>query len=83
MHEFGVAMFSFVLGGLREDSRERIEAIQLIIGNDHEEGKKRFPDGYKVVISWFPFKRGKGVVCLFEEAGDGIWCHCVGILFAN
>jgi hypothetical protein len=45
MYECGVAMFSFVLGGFREDSCERMEAIQLIIGNDHEEGKKRFPDG--------------------------------------
>jgi hypothetical protein len=44
-YEFGVAMFSFVLGGLREDGRERMEAIQLIIGNDHEEGKKHFLDG--------------------------------------
>ena len=55
----------------------------MIIWNDHEEGKKRFPDGYEVVISWFPFKRGKGVVSLFEEAGDSIWHHCDGILFAN
>ena len=44
-YKFGVAMVHFVLGGLREDSRERMEAIQLITGNDHEEGKKRFPDG--------------------------------------
>ena len=44
-YEFGVAMFCFVLGGLREDSREGMDAFQLIIWNDHEEGKKRFPDG--------------------------------------
>jgi hypothetical protein len=30
----------------------------------------------------FP-SRGKGVVSLFEEAGDGVWHHYVGILFAN
>jgi hypothetical protein len=44
-YEFCVAMVRFVLGSLREDSREGMEAIQLIIGNDHEKGKKRFPDG--------------------------------------
>ncbi len=37
-----------------------------------EEGKNRFLDGELVVISWFPLKRRKGVVCLFEEAGDGV-----------
>ncbi len=44
-YEFGIAMFTFVFGGLREDGRERMEAIQLIKGNDHQEGKKLFPDG--------------------------------------
>ena len=73
-------MFGFVLGSLHEDGREGVDSIQLVVGNDHEEGK---PDGKQVVIRWFPFKRGKGVVCLFEEAGDGIRRHCVGILFAN
>ena len=76
-------MFGFVLGGLREDGREGVDFIQLIIGNDHEEGKKRLPDGKQVVIRWFPFERGKGVVSLFEEAGDVVRRHCVGILFAN
>jgi hypothetical protein len=75
MYKYGVAMFSFVLGGLREDGREGVDSIQLIVGNDHEERKKRFPDGKQVIISWFPFERGKGVVCLFEEAGDGVRCH--------
>ncbi len=59
MYEFVVAMFGFVLGGLYEDGREGVDSIQLIIGNDHEEGKKRFPDGKQVVIRWFPFERGK------------------------
>ncbi len=74
-YEFGVAMFGFVLDGLREDGREGVDSIQLIIWNDHEEGKERFPDGKQVVIRWFPFKRGKGVVCLFEETGDGVRRH--------
>jgi hypothetical protein len=47
----------------------------LIIWNDHEEGKERFPDGKQVVIRWFPFERGKGVIRLFEEAGDGVRRH--------
>jgi len=58
-YEFGVAMFSFVLSGLREDGREGMDSIQLIVGNDHEEGKKRFQDCKQVIISWFPFKRGE------------------------
>ncbi len=29
-------------------------------------------DGKEIVVRWFPFKRGKGVVHLFEETGDGI-----------
>ena len=44
-YKFCVAKFSFVLGGLREDGREGMDSIQLIAGNDHEEGKKCFPDG--------------------------------------
>jgi hypothetical protein len=82
-YECVVAMFGFVLGDFREDSREGVDSIQLVVGNDHEEGKQRFPDGKQVIIRWFPFERGKGVVCLFEEAGDGVWRHCVGILFVN
>jgi len=75
LYKFGVAMVGFVLGGIREDGREGIDSIQLVIGNDHEERKKRFPDGEQVIVSWFPFERGKGVVCLFEEVGDGIRRH--------
>ena len=83
MYELVAAMFGFVLDGLREDGREGVDSIQLVVGNDHEEGKKCFPDGKQVVIHWFPFERGKGVVSLFEEAGYGVRRHCVGILFAN
>ena len=82
-YELVVAMFGFVLDGLREDGHEGVDSVQLVVGNDHEEGKKRFPDGKQVVIRWFPFERGKDIVSLFEEAGDGIRHHCVGILFAN
>jgi hypothetical protein len=74
-YKCGVAMFCFVLGGFREDSRERMDAFQLIIGNDHEKRKNTLSDGKQVVIGWFPFERGKGVVCLFEEAGDGVRRH--------
>ena len=38
-YKFGVAMFSFVLGSLREDSREGVDSYQLFIRNDHEEGE--------------------------------------------
>ena len=43
----------------------------MVVRNDHEERKKTLLDGKEVIIGWFPFKRGKGVVCLFEEVGDG------------
>ena len=43
-YELVVAMFGFVFDGLREDGREGVDAIQLVIGNDHEERKKRFLD---------------------------------------
>jgi len=74
-YEFGVAMFSFVLGGLREDGREGLDSFQLVVRNDHEEREKTLLDGKEVVIGWFPFKRGKGVLCLFDEAGDGVRRH--------
>jgi hypothetical protein len=77
-YEFGVAMFGFLLDGLREDGREGVDSIQLIIWNDHEEGKECFPDGKQIVICWFPFKRGKGVIRLFEETGDGCWRNPLG-----
>ena len=73
----------FVLGGVREDSRERMDAVQLIIGDDHEERQNTLLDGKEIVVQWFPVERGKGVVGLFEEAGDGVWGHCGGILSAN
>ncbi len=47
----------------------------MIVWYDHKEGKESFPDGEKVVVRRFPFERGKGVVCLFEEVGNGFWCH--------
>jgi len=44
-YELVVAVFGFVLDGLHEDGREGVDAIQLVIRNDHEERKRRFPDG--------------------------------------
>jgi len=79
----GVAVFRFVLGGVREDSRKQMDAVQLIIGDDHEERQNTLSDGKEIVVRWFPVERGKGVVRLFEEAGDGVWGHCGGILSAN
>jgi len=38
-YELVVAMFGFVLDGVRDDGREGVDAIQLVIGNDHEERK--------------------------------------------
>ena len=52
-----------------------VDSFQLVVRNDHEERKKTLLDGKEVIIGWFPFKRGKGVVCLFEETGDGVRHH--------
>jgi hypothetical protein len=32
-------VFEFVLGGVREDSREGVDAVQLVIGDDHDRGR--------------------------------------------
>ena len=74
-HKFVVAMVGFLLGGLGEDGHKGIGSPQLVVGDDHERRKKSLLDGDQVVIGWFPFKRGKGLVGLFEEAGDGIGRH--------
>jgi hypothetical protein len=68
-------VFELVLGSVREDRRERMDAIQLVIGDDHEERQNTLSDGKEIVIRWFPFERGKGVVRLFEEVGDGVRHH--------
>jgi len=47
----------------------------LVVRNDHEERAKTLFDGKEVIIGWFPFKRGIGVVCLFEEMVDGVRRH--------
>jgi len=52
-----------------------VDSFELVVTNDHEEREMTLLDGEEVIIGWFPFKRGKGVVCLFEEAGDGVWHH--------
>jgi len=64
-NEWGVAVFGFVLGGVRENSREQMDAVQLIIRDDHEERQNTLSDGEEIVVRWFPFERGKGVVRLF------------------
>ena len=52
-----------------------MNSFQLVVRNDHEEREKTLLDVKEVIIGWFPFKRGKGVVCLFEETGDGVRRH--------
>ena len=82
MDEFVVAMVGFVLGGLSEDGHKGMGSLQLVLGNDHEEGKKSPLNGKQVVIGWFPFERGKGVIGLFEEVSDGVGRH-FGLIVAN
>ncbi len=42
---------------------------------DHEKEGKGLPDCKQVVIGWFPFEGGEGVVSIFEEAGDCVSVH--------
>jgi hypothetical protein len=49
--------------------------IELIVGDYLEEGEDGLPDHKKVIVGWLPFKGGKGVVGLFEEASDCIGHH--------
>jgi hypothetical protein len=68
-------MVGFVLGSLVEDGHERMDSFQLVIWDDHEEGEKGLPDCKKVVVGWFSFEGGEGVVSLFEEVGDCVSIH--------
>jgi hypothetical protein len=52
-----------------------MDSFQLVIWDDHEKGEKGLPDCKQVVVSWFPFERGEGVLSLFEEAGDCVRVH--------
>jgi hypothetical protein len=80
---FVVAMVGFVLGGLGEDGYKGIGSPKLVVGDDHEERKKCSPDGEQIVVGWFPFEGRKGVIGLFEEAGDGIGRHLRLIVAEN
>jgi hypothetical protein len=48
-----------VLDGLHEDSREGgVDPVQLVMGDDHEMGKKRLPDDKQVIVGRLPFEGG-------------------------
>jgi hypothetical protein len=81
--EFFVAMVGFVLGGFCEGGHKGMNSAKLVVGDDHEERKQCPPDGEQVIVSWFPFEGGKGVICLFEEAGDGVGRHIWLIVVDN
>ena len=76
-------MVVFVPGGLREDGHKGMASPQLVVGDDHEERKKFPPHGKQVVVGWFPFEGRKGVIGLFEEAGDGVRRHLRLIVAEN
>ncbi len=52
-----------------------MDSFQLVTWDDHEKGEKGLPDCKQVVIGWFPFEGGEGVLSLLEEAGDCIRVH--------
>jgi len=74
-YKFLVAMVGLVIGGLREDGREGMNTLQLVIINDHEDRDKLLSDGEEVIIGWLSFEGGEGVRGLFEEVGDCIRLH--------
>jgi hypothetical protein len=44
VYKFGT-MFGFLLDSLSEDAREGVNSVQLVVGDDHEQWEKGFPDG--------------------------------------
>ena len=43
-YKFGT-MVSFLLDSLGEDGCEGVNSVQLVVGDDHEQWEKGFPDG--------------------------------------
>jgi hypothetical protein len=74
--ELFVAMVGLVFGGISEDGHKGVNFAQLVVGDDHEKRQQCPLDGKQVVVGWFPFEGGEGVIGLFEEAGDGVGRHC-------
>ena len=68
-------MVGGVLRGIHEDSRERVDPPQLIVGDLHEDGEERLPDREEIVVRGLPLDGGEGVPCLFEEEGDRVRGH--------
>ncbi len=56
--KFGT-MIGFVLDSLSEDGREGVNPVHFVIGDDHEQWEKGFPDGKELIIGRLPFKGGK------------------------
>ncbi len=52
-------MVGFVLDSLGEDGRKGKTPIQLILGKNHEKGKKGLLDGEQVIVGRLPFE-GEG-----------------------
>ena len=74
-YNFFVAMVGFVLGGLGEDGHKGMGSPQLVVGDAHEARKICPPDGKQGIVGWLPLEGGKGVIGLFEEAGDDVGHH--------
>jgi hypothetical protein len=73
-YKFG-AMVGFILDSLGEDGCEGANSAQLVVGDNHEQWEKGFPDGQKVIVGWLPFKGGGGIMGLFEEVSDRVGHH--------
>ncbi len=58
MYKFS-SVVSFVLDSLGEDSCEGVNSVQLVVGNNHEQWDKGFPDGLEVIVRLLTFKGGK------------------------
>jgi hypothetical protein len=72
---FFAAMVNFVLGGLREDGREGMDSLQLVIRDDHEEGGRVSLIASRSLSVGFPLSGGGGVVRLFEETVVFVGVH--------
>jgi hypothetical protein len=76
MDNFFAAMVNFVLGGLREDGREGMDSLQLVIRDDHEEGGRVSLIASRSLLAGFPLSGG-GV----SYASLKRWVIALGFIF--
>ncbi len=59
-----------MVGGLchciRQDGRERVDPLELVAGDLHQDREERLPDREEIVIRWLPLDGGEAIVRLLK-----------------